>query len=118
MSYYIVLQILMSLKIVAEPESEYTKINIKDYTGAISFPSNHTPFTDIHVIDYRSLYSEPFETILEENNLHTNTFFKYLSKYHLVKKIFDGKIDYDEFVLIKLELTRIVKEIVELEKVK
>lgn len=72
----------------------------------------------IPCVDYRSLYPEPFEYVLRRHNIDINTFFKYKSKYDLVNRIFNEKIEGHKFFLIEFELEKIVMKIAQLEKAK
>ena len=92
--------------------------NTQKSVGCFVDPPKDGPyeFKSICTIDYRSLYPEPFELVLQEYKLNIETLLKYKLNYSLVQEIFNKKMDDYEFQLIKAEFTKIVKEIIELEK--
>jgi hypothetical protein len=91
------------------------------YNGAIIFPSQDgTKIFESKgcvVIDYRSLYPEPFEEVLYKYNLNLETFFKYRSEYNLVNRLFNEKVTGYDFFVIRPELTSIIHNILETEKI-
>ena len=99
-----------------------TKTNLDYiYDGAIIFPSqDRTKQFDSKgcvVVDYRSLCPEPFEEVLYKYNLSIETFFKYRSDYNLVNRLFNEKVTGHDFFVIRPELTSIIHNILENEKI-
>ncbi len=108
--------------ITEEPDIEESPHQIikrmKELTGNDSF---HTRI--LHKTNYTPMLriEEPYEILLKKYNLQPLIFFKYCLRYDLVKKIFEHEIDYYEmndieFMLVEDETTRIIEEIIELEK--
>lgn len=94
--------------------SENTKKSTGYFVDPPTFKS--CEFNCMSIVDYRSLYPEPFELVLQDYNLDVITLFKYKHNYGLIQKIFNEKIDDYEFQLNKAEFIKIVKEIIDLEK--
>ena len=105
----------MSFKIIAEPDDLSTDANSEKFAGYVDKPIKNM-YRTIRVIDYRSLYPEPYEVILELYKLDIDILKKYSSKYQLIKKILNSKMNDDQFNLIKSEFIEIIKEIIDFEK--